>query len=837
MDTGVTPQIPTPKDSVDPLATLADINENQDLTLGGEGDAGESVDPQAMGSLPPVKSDEANQGDSTHPGHIQDSQNSPSEQSGLHLEEDKTNFAMERLGGAEVDDEDTMLTEARGAKGRPEADAAHTPDRGNVNHIPVCATLQLLNTSEDAIEKKSSYFKIDSRILRQAEIKAKIQSIWEAHETDEVDARKKWSKAWSRVRDYCKELHQQFRVNDKIQAMRKEVNDRRRYLPYDCSDEEMQELTEMEDTLQGLEDQNAAQWYLRSRSKWLKDGEAPTKFFFKLAKARFKGDKIAALNLETGETVTRREDILKLVEEYYIDLYNADSEGLTNRLVLQLIDRRISEEEGSALDNLPTDEEIDNTVKSLKWGKSPGLDGVTNDMLLDCWDFIRQDCYEMVMAFWMACHRRRFKFLGIWSGRGISQKEITEKVVETIEKKFKLWANMYLSFTSRILLIKHVLSAIPVHYLMTVGFDSKGIDKINRTIRQFLWGLGPGGKPKVSLIGWHKLNRSKEEGGLGWKELQLRMKAHLAGKILRLLGNSGAKTGWMRLASAIIIKHCSSGSRKTWTCQEILLLNPGLTIKQAPMLTRMLRSWSAAKKILTLDRNNVQIPVDLTYDKLEAVLTTLTPTPKASVTTARRWARRLKWKTLADMITEAGTWKSVEDELIKLSWFPEELDKRMMTELWSPIWNGNPTTVPLEDINSWSWKFHTNNQDYRTARSKGILLGLCDHASREGITPGRQNGIDILPPQNFPINSLKQLIKIGLTNNSQATLVTSIAAEWIKFTWKERNACHFANKKSSARIAVIFQLARQNLTLGQNSNEEIHGSNLDTPRYNSCIDG
>ncbi|KAL3678607.1 hypothetical protein R1sor_021563 [Riccia sorocarpa] len=114
---------------------------------------------------------------------------------------------------------------------------------------------------------------------------------------------------------------------------------------------------------------------MRSRSKWLREGEAPTKYFFSLAKAKFSRDRIHGLQLSNGEVVTRRKDILKVVEEYYSELYNSEGESLENHLarqeILHLINRRISESEAARLNEIPTDEEVDNTIKSLKRDLNP----------------------------------------------------------------------------------------------------------------------------------------------------------------------------------------------------------------------------------------------------------------------------------------------------------------------------------------------------------------------------------------------------------------------------------------------------------------------------------
>ncbi|KAL3690721.1 hypothetical protein R1sor_004372 [Riccia sorocarpa] len=136
----------------------------------------------------------------------------------------------------------------------------------------------------------------------------------------------------------------------------------------------------------------------------------------------------------------------------------------------------------------------------------------------------------------VASPQRRFKYLGVWSGRGIAEREITEKIVEAIDGRLRCWINRNLSFTSRLLLIKHVLSAIPSHHLMSIRLDSKGLLRVNRSFRQFLWGLSEEGRPKTSLIAWKKFHRPKDRGGLGWIDLQDRMASYLSFNVPTLTG-------------------------------------------------------------------------------------------------------------------------------------------------------------------------------------------------------------------------------------------------------------------------------------------------------------
>ncbi|KAL3701268.1 hypothetical protein R1sor_019290 [Riccia sorocarpa] len=183
-----------------------------------------------------------------------------------------------------------------------------------------------------------------------------------------MPARKQWRLAWPRVRTFCKEFLHQNVSKEAIKAATQEVEEMRCYLSTNCTEEEIQELSDLENSLQQMEDHEASLWFLKGRSKWLREGEAPTQYFFSLAKARYSQDQIAGLQTADG----------------------------TKSMVMAL-----------------------GSPRQLGWLRDVGCE--------------------------VAGAGRRFKFLGVWSGQGISQLEIAEKICDSIKKKLKLWVNRYFS--------------------------------------------------------------------------------------------------------------------------------------------------------------------------------------------------------------------------------------------------------------------------------------------------------------------------------------------------------------------------------------------------------
>ncbi|KAL3694201.1 hypothetical protein R1sor_007852 [Riccia sorocarpa] len=429
----------------------------------------------------------------------------------------------------------------------------------------------------------------------------------------------------------------------------------------------------MEERLQILEDEEATLWFPRSRSKWLNEEEAPTSYFFHLVKHRLSRDRITGLKAEDGTVVRGRDDILKMITDYYQDIYNADFFTKFLRMTpvysfghrpgifyAKKVIKRFEKASGASL----------NVQKSLVMALGGSQ---TRGWIWEIGCEIADD-------------RRRFKFLGVLSGRRITQLETTEGIVLSIERRLQSWVNQNLTFTSRLLLIKHILSAIPAHYMMAVGLDSKGLTKVDRASRQFLWGFREDGKPKLSLIAWDKLHRRKERGGLGWTNIRNRMDTQLAFKVIRCIRGDEEPENWQRLAAAILHLHSTKSGRGEWRIPELLLLSNGLRIQKAPTLSRLLQNWFRVKKNLTIDQDRLEFPMGLDYTKLEAFLSLGDQADNAAINSARKWARKLGWKSTSDMISPASNWKDWRRELTGQALFSEEADKRAMELAWDPIW-------------------------------------------------------------------------------------------------------------------------------------------------------
>ncbi|KAL3687077.1 hypothetical protein R1sor_013386 [Riccia sorocarpa] len=127
---------------------------------------------------------------------------------------------------------------------------------------------------------------------------------------------------------------------------------------------------------------------IRSRIRWLNEGDSPSKFFFASFKAKQAYETISAIRLETGEMLTDERKILEHVEDTYKELYTAEPEreefNRKREEAMTLIDKKLTLAQNVALGEMPTDELIEEVVQSLPSDRAPGLDGVTAKILVAC---------------------------------------------------------------------------------------------------------------------------------------------------------------------------------------------------------------------------------------------------------------------------------------------------------------------------------------------------------------------------------------------------------------------------------------------------------------------
>lgn len=124
-------------------------------------------------------------------------------------------------------------------------------------------------------------------------------------------------------------------------------------------------------------------------------------------------------------------------------------------------------------------------------------------------------------------------YLGAPLFKGAARRSYFQPILDKLRNMISIWKNKLLSQGGRLILIKHVLSSIPIHILSAVTPPKSVIQDIERLIANFFWGESEVGKRR-HWIAWANLTRPVSEGGIGIRsifDIQLALKLKLCWKV------------------------------------------------------------------------------------------------------------------------------------------------------------------------------------------------------------------------------------------------------------------------------------------------------------------
>jgi hypothetical protein len=81
-----------------------------------------------------------------------------------------------------------------------------------------------------------------------------------------------------------------------------------------------------------------------------------------------------------------------------------------------------------------------------------------------------------------------------------------QSVIEAVISRLSKWKNNQLSIRGRVVIIKSILSALPVYFLSFFKIPTCIISKLETLFKQFLWGGGEDER-KMNWVKWDTIYR------------------------------------------------------------------------------------------------------------------------------------------------------------------------------------------------------------------------------------------------------------------------------------------------------------------------------------------
>lgn len=141
--------------------------------------------------------------------------------------------------------------------------------------------------------------------------------------------------------------------------------------------EEETKLIKLKDDLDKLYTNMTKGAFIRSRAKWLEEGEKNTSYFFALEKRNYKKNNITSLKIDNSVTSNPIE-LANHTFQFYSDLYSSKYNSIKSEEFINNVKRftpQISNKFKLDCEKMISKAEILEAVHKMKKGKSPGIDG------------------------------------------------------------------------------------------------------------------------------------------------------------------------------------------------------------------------------------------------------------------------------------------------------------------------------------------------------------------------------------------------------------------------------------------------------------------------------
>ncbi|KAL3690974.1 hypothetical protein R1sor_004625 [Riccia sorocarpa] len=266
-----------------------------------------------------------------------------------------------------------------------------------------------------------------------------------------------------------------------------------------------------------------------------------------------------------------------------------------------------------------------------------------------------------------------FKYLGIRLGVALPAGIDVTDVIRRMKNQLCRWENVYLPWASRLILIKHVLSLISMHIMLTIRCQKADSKRLESLCRDFVWCVTDEGRPKKAIVAWRRLAQEKLRGGVGIRPFADRAQALQMRHACSIL--EGKDVEWVRIARRIMLTKLHIGPQKRersgWDCSDAMLLLSAWRMPDIPTLDKILKTWFCAKKFLRFDSSHLELPDDLPVRSFRVIWALQEKPETEGFTWAETEARRNKILTVGELVTNVRVGGGVAQILTRT--FPDLL--------------------------------------------------------------------------------------------------------------------------------------------------------------------
>lgn len=260
------------------------------------------------------------------------------------------------------------------------------------------------NNLVDSFVYGKSYWKFNSSLCNEKDfvdgVKKKISEIEETWRNQITSKIKFWDFMKMKLREYIMKFSRERAKLRRVhtEKLEKEIKDLeyRLTINIDCHKSIQDEIDMKKMELEKLFDYSRQGLKVRSRTEWSEEGEKNSKFFEQLLKSNKRKSVIKEIYNENKETVRDGKGILKIIREFYENLYACKNGEITEDIENMFLNElpKLSKENKEYCEGKITMAECYQAVKEMKWNKSPGNDGFSTEFYFTFWPILGKTIVE-----------------------------------------------------------------------------------------------------------------------------------------------------------------------------------------------------------------------------------------------------------------------------------------------------------------------------------------------------------------------------------------------------------------------------------------------------------
>ena len=129
---------------------------------------------------------------------------------------------------------------------------------------------------------------------------------------------------------------------------------------------------------------------IRSRARWLEEGETPSRFFLNMGNQRREKSYVSSILNSDDVEVYSLEKLLTVHEQFYTLLYSEEPIDIEiQNFLFSQVTSRLSQPESDSCEGPLSLEELTEALRISNKNKNPGPDGLTTAFYSSFWDFYR----------------------------------------------------------------------------------------------------------------------------------------------------------------------------------------------------------------------------------------------------------------------------------------------------------------------------------------------------------------------------------------------------------------------------------------------------------------